>query len=40
VCRHREDLVHLKAGDEEEAQRWKLELEQMQRRDRKLRVKT
>ncbi len=36
--RHRNDLVHLKCGDMEEAQRWKLELEQLQRRDRKLRA--
>ena len=38
MCRHREDLSHLKAGDTKEAQHWKLELEQLQRKDRKLRA--
>lgn len=30
--------MHLQAGDQGEAQHWKVELEQLQRRDRKLRA--
>jgi hypothetical protein len=37
-CRFREDLVALKAGDEETAQREKTRIEEDQRRDRKLRA--
>lgn len=36
-CRHRQDLLHLKAGDQIKAQEWKLTLEVQQRNDRKLR---
>ncbi|GAB4824194.1 hypothetical protein N2152v2_011240 [Parachlorella kessleri] len=36
--RHREDLSHLKVGDTKQAQHWKLELEQLQRKDKKLRA--
>ncbi|MEW5319702.1 MAG: hypothetical protein WDW38_010840 [Sanguina aurantia] len=36
-CRHRQDLVHLKAGDQAASQEWKLKLEDAQRADRKLR---
>ncbi|GLC59093.1 Oxysterol-binding protein 4 [Pleodorina starrii] len=36
-CRAREDVVFLKAGDQEKAQEWKQTLEERQRRDRKLR---
>ncbi|EFJ40244.1 hypothetical protein VOLCADRAFT_108254 [Volvox carteri f. nagariensis] len=36
-CRHREDVVYLKAGDQVQSQDWKQTLEEQQRRDRKLR---
>ena len=36
-CRHRQDLIFLKQGDQVKAQDWKHQLEEVQRRDRKLR---
>jgi hypothetical protein len=33
-CRFREDLIELKKGDEDSAQRWKEVLEEIQRGDR------
>ena len=36
-CRFREDLVHLGAGEEDTAQKWKEILEERQRKDRRLR---
>lgn len=36
-CRHRQDLIFLKQGDQTKAQEWKHTLEEIQRRDRKLR---
>ena len=36
-CRHRQDLIFLKQGDQVKAQEWKHSLEEIQRRDRKLR---
>lgn len=37
-CKFREDLAHLKLGDVDTAQKWKVELEQLQRRDKKARA--
>ncbi|GIL91569.1 hypothetical protein Vretimale_18434 [Volvox reticuliferus] len=36
-CRHRNDVVYLKAGDQVQSQEWKQILEEQQRKDRKLR---
>lgn len=36
-CRYRKDIASLVEGDLEESQRWKVQLEEAQRRDRKLR---
>eukprot|EP01024_Parvocaulis_polyphysoides_P035289 TRINITY_DN3124_c1_g1_i1.p2 TRINITY_DN3124_c1_g1~~TRINITY_DN3124_c1_g1_i1.p2 ORF type:complete len:247 (-),score=31.52 TRINITY_DN3124_c1_g1_i1:586-1326(-) len=39
-CSNREDLVFLAAGDQEQSQKGKIKLEQLQRADRKLRPQT
>lgn len=38
-CRFREDLIELIKGNEDAAQKWKEVLEEIQRFDRKLRLK-